>query len=255
MNGLGIAYLVATFLLGLQLPTLLRAQGHVDIPTTRLPAYLAGYNQVPPNQSSNVAVARLSYVPSPFDDFIIIFPGGSGETNKAVTCEIFLPMDFEPLSAGIYGAVAGQNGNQLFPVGPFAVTTNVVQIIDNSQGTVSYQTNITYSCKTILSFTLAQLRDLKNQKCYVQVASLAYPQGELRGQIGGRPAIGNFFRNPGGSVSMDIAGPTSTNYMIEVSTNLSNWTVLTNFATTTNFLRLNVSDSAADPARWFRVAY
>lgn len=249
MNGRNIIYWGLAVLISWQLQPWLLAQGHVEITTTQLPAYLTGYNQVPPNQSSNVAIARLSYSPSPFD--ILPIPGW----GKVVTCEIFLPMDFEPLSAGIYWAVAGQNGSQVFPVGPFVPATNVVIIIDNSQQTVSYQTNITYACKTTLSFTLSQFNDLKNQKCYVQVASAAYPQGELRGQIGVQPAIGNFSRNANGVVALDIAGPTNTNYRIETSTNLSNWTVVTNFAATTNFLRLNVSDSGADPARWFRVVY
>lgn len=259
MNGRGTGYLVAMFLLGSSLQILLLAQGQVEITTTKLPAYLTGYNQVPPNQSSNVAVARLSYAPSPLDDYPIIFPplggGPVSTTYKVVTCEIFLPMNYEPLSAGIYEEVVGQNGNLMFPVGPFAVVTNVAVIIDNSQGTATYQTNVSFSCNQTLNFTVAQFIALKNQRCYVQVASAAYPQGELRGRIDARPTIGNFSRSTTGAISLDIAGPISTNYLVQTSTNLSNWTTVTNFATSSNFMRLNIPDTANDPARWFRVAY
>ena len=238
-------FLIASILVGWCQVTQLFAQGHVDITTKRLPAYLNGQNQTPPNQSSIVAVAAISYVPSlnPF-------------STTAVKCQIDLPMGFEPTDAGIYGpASLGQNGSLMFALGTFVRSTNIFEVIAWPETQPSYVTNISHSSTNVLNFSYQAMQLLESKQCYINISSAEYPSGEIRGQISKSPVLGGVLNESGGRLSFNVAGPLASNYRIEVSTNLSNWNTVTNFSVTTNFFRITVTNSSSDPACWYRVLY
>ena len=236
--------LTAVVLVGwCQMPRLM-AQGHVDL-STKLPAYLNGHNQIPPNQSSNVAVAAFTYIRS-------ISPFSTTE----VKCQIDLPISFDPTVAGIYGpATLGQTGNLMFALGPFVRSTNVFQVITWPETQPSYVTNISHSATNTLNLSQQLMQLIESKQCYVNISSAEYPGGEIRGQITKSPVLGGALNESGGRLSFSVAGPMATNYRIEASTNLSNWITVTNFSVTTNFFRITMTNLPSDPARWYRVSY
>jgi len=221
-------------LLLLNLATLLSARGQGTFLTT-VAAYLNGSCEVPANNSTNIGAASFRYSPL----------GGT-----SVICSVNFDLPFIPVDASIHGpAYPGETAPLLFNIGSFSVVTNILEIISWPPAT-NYFTNVSVVCSNTVVFSQEQMSQFLAGLFYVNVTSTNFPAGEVRGQITDRPVLSV----PGfaaGTFGFKIIGANS-GYVIESSSNLTDWVALTNSTVTNtvvNFLDGTVSNC---PLRFYR---
>ena len=98
------------------------------------------------------------------------------------------------------------------------------------------------------------LDDLLADRLYVHVATRAFPEGELRGQILSRPPLIVPQRLSGGSLQLTIDHKTLREYRIESSTNLTNWNLLTNLYSLQSVARFVDFGAATQSQRFYRIS-
>ena len=219
-------------------------QGTIGTPAI-LTAYLNGACEVPANESQYEGSANLSYNLLTYNPL----------SNTVVNCTVFLPYPFFPTGAGIYGpANLAQTAPLLFDLGQYQIVTNVIVIISwPPVPDPPSITNVFVAYTNTLSVTPQQMRDLNAGLCYVNVTSLDYPAGEIRGQINAGTVVTQPRFQDGGGFMFEVTAPPSQNYEIDVSTDLVNWSAVTNVNTTNNLFQFVDSDATNSAQRFYRV--
>jgi len=100
----------------------------------------------------------------------------------------------------------------------------------------------------------AALDDLLNDGLYIHVATRAYPNGELRGQILNRPPLVIPLRLANGSLQLTIDHKSLREYRIETSSNLTDWTSLTNLYALQNVVRMVDFNAATEQHGFYRIS-
>jgi hypothetical protein len=92
-------------------------------------------------------------------------------------------------------------------------------------------------CTNTVNLSPEEMEDLEAGQLYLNVISDEYPEGEIRGQITRSSVISRArLRSPDG-FSFDITGPLrAPGYGVQMTTNLTHWTTLTNVTKTTNHI-------------------
>jgi hypothetical protein len=118
--------------------------------TTIFTTGLSGLNEVPPNNSTFTGLGHFTL------------------SGSNLNCVVEFVPAFNPTSGGIYGpAIAGQNGSLIFDFGQINFLPPT--------GAIGYDRDFT--------LTRGQIADLLNDRLYVNLTSVAFPHGEIRGQI------------------------------------------------------------------------
>lgn len=98
------------------------------------------------------------------------------------------------------------------------------------------------------------LDDLLADRLYIHVATRAYPNGELRGQILNRPPLIVPLQLADGSLQLTIDHKSLREYRIETSANLSSWAPLTNIYALQNLVRFVDFGAASETQRYYRIS-
>jgi hypothetical protein len=181
------AALGAVGLLASLLPAL--GQGSISF-ATNIVANLSGAAELPPNDSAYAATALFSYN---------LF-GYNPANDREVNCFIILPLALSPTSAGVYGpAEAAATGPLVFDLGQYTAVTNVSYgtnffVIETwppvpppPVSNLPLSTNVSLIYSNRLTLTPQQMEQFNAGLWYVNVSSLTYPAGEIRGQINAPP--------------------------------------------------------------------
>jgi len=168
--------------------------------------------ETPPNSGTNLGVATFYYSPNQ-----------DPSSNIVVGCRVDLPQNFSPTSAGIYGpANPGQRGAFIFDLGQSSLVTNVTVGWDGIWISV---TNVNRIYNSNFTVTPQQNSDIKAGLWYVEVSSIDYPAGEIRGQINKAPVILKSEWDGSGGFMFKVHGPLFGVYEVDISTNLVDWSV------------------------------
>jgi hypothetical protein len=209
---------------------------------TNIPACLNGVCEVPPNGSGYSGDAILSYNLFGYNPLL----------NTMIACTVDVPSNFSATDAAIYGpAGPGQTGVLLFDLGPCPIVTNIIEIVI-WPGPPIYTTNVDRRCTNTITVTPAQMADLNAGLWYVNVTSDAYPSGEIRGQITQAPVVNSPVVRPDGSFAFKMSAPANQNYRVEFSTNLVQWSMLTNVNTANELLDIVDAGATNCQLRFYR---
>lgn len=230
-----------------------QGQGTVN-PPVYINAYLDGACEIPTNDSAYTGTAGIAYIP----------PGSNlPVTNMVVACNVMLPTNFPAVDAGIYGPASPfQAGPLLFDLGQPGLITNIL-VAESLFGTI-IATNVYFGYFTNLSLTPQQFNDLNAGLLHVNVTSGSFPSGEIRGQFCNQPILSKpVFQNDNGVAfnltcadQVSAGQPNYENYEVRVSTDLLNWTTLTDFYHMTNIVFQVVDTEATntnESQRFYRV--
>ncbi len=222
------------------------AQGTIGGPAfTNLVAYLNGACEVPPNETPYDGTAVLKYDLSRYNPL----------SNTVVTCSVSLPPELSPVSAAIYGPAApGEKGPLVFDLGQAAFTTNTFCVVFWPTGQICFP-NVTFGFSITFSISPEQMTDLNAGRWYVDVATAAYPGGEIRGQWPGNKAavLSRFRFQPTAGSSFSVTAQPNTEYVVEACTNLGSWFALTNLNTTNSLFQVLDPGATNSQRRLYRV--
>lgn len=214
-----------------------RAQGSISV-TPTIVAFLKGAYEIPPNNSTNAGQLVVSY-------------DSAVPTN--VTFKVYLPLSFSnTLSAAIYGpSMISEIGPLLFDLGQSQVITQVVCVDSWPQGmTCSTNTQLYFSHS--FDITPGRLAEMNAGAWYGNIKTLAYPEGELRGQITPIPVLdkGGFKDQ---KFSFKVGALPYSNYTVESSSNFVEWSTLTNVYSPDSLFQVVDPDATNSPQRFYRV--
>jgi hypothetical protein len=223
---------------------------------------LSGAFEVPENSSTNTGLVSLHY-PPPLDGTNVIFlPGGPPGFSNVITIftndtvvdwRVSLAPDFPAVSAGVYGpAPPGQTGPLIFDLGQPRPTTNVFVVIAWPTNSPPL-TNFTLDFAASSVFTISQMRQLEAGRFYVEVASSNYPGGEMRRQITKLPVLSRPQIQNDGQTSFKVSACPLYDYNVEVSSNLVQWSALTNVNTWDGLFTITDAEATNGLTRFYRV--
>lgn len=224
-------------------------QGTVGSPVS-VSGYLNGACEVPSNDSTNSGVAALTYTVS------TVYPPPP-PADTVLHCQVDLPLSFSPTTARLYGpAMPNQTGPLILDFGQSRIVTNVITVIGWPPVTNPPSiTNVSVVFTNTLVATPQQMNEVSAGLWYVEVASLAYPAGELRGQVTSSPVLSQPRSEGAGGFAFQVTGPPSQNYEIQMSTDLVYWSTLTAVSTTNSLFRVVDPDAINSRRRFYRARY
>ena len=144
------------FAQGIVVPNPVRTNA-LTIPPLDFAAYLWGSDEVPPNLSSYRGFGTLTL------------------NGNRLSYDVGLPLpSLAPIDAGIYGpALPGMNGDLILGLPSYVLVPGVPN--SSFHGGLEYQGDLTLAPE--------QVEQLKEGLWYINISSVDFPQGELRGQI------------------------------------------------------------------------
>lgn len=217
---------------------------------------------VPKTATTNTGYVSLSYdylnefsTNGPGGPFFPIIVGRLYTNETVVTWRVKLETNFPAIGCGIYGpAMPGQSGPLLSDLGQPAIATNTLTVISWPNGASSF-TNFSLDYVIALALTPDQMHQLEAGWFYVELASTNYPTGEMRVQVTKQPVLGPPQFDVNGAASFKVSTPgmlASDELSIEVSSNLVQWTVLTNISGGEWPLSLRDFEATNCPIRFYR---
>ena len=210
---------------------------------TNITAHVNGACEVPPNDSPDYAVAMLSYSLLTYNPL----------SNTLVACQLNLPLELNPTSAGIYGPAApGQKASLLFDLGQASIVTNIICLVQWPTP-ADCSTNVSVVFSNLFTFTPEQMNELNAGLFYVNVSTPTYPAGEIRGQFTSAPVLSQPIYQAGTGLTFKVTASSRVNYEVQFSSNLVDWSTFA-FQNTTNDLFEVVDPAAPDNSpRFYRV--
>ena len=186
----------------------------------------------------------------PFIEFTNLGRIYTNETVVSWRCK--LATNFAAVGCAIYGpAKPGHLGALQFDLGQPAIATNILTVVTWPEGAWSI-TNYSLDYIASFSFTPEQMHQLEAGSFYLQVASSNFPSGEMRAQISKQPVLSLPRLADNGARSFKVSKLLSSECHIEVSTNMFDWSALTNVNSSEWISAVTDSDATNSPRRYYR---